>query len=144
MRWSWRWRRRRRRITGSPQSARVRINLIWEIPRWSLREKRKAGEKEKMETHSATIRFRRRRGFRRGSFDFSRGPSPRDQSRRDLEREEAPLWTARQCKYFRLNSDMIFINGDSLYVPWYYAPYSSASFPTRARRENDIRDNSID
>lgn len=25
--------------------------------------------------------------------------------------------TARQCKYFRLNSDMIFINGDSLHVP---------------------------
>lgn len=141
MRWSWRWRRRRR--SSGRRKVRVRINLIWEIPRWSLREKRKAGEKEKWRLIPRRLNSVVAAALD-ASLDFSRDPSPQDQSRRDLERSGPPLWSARQCKYFRLNSNMIFINGDSLYVPWYYAPYSSASFPTRARRENDIRDNSID
>lgn len=73
-----------------------------------------------METHSATIRRRR---LKRGSLDFSRDSSPRDRARgqdqslRDLRKGGCPLLLRDSVNIFGFNSDMIFINGDSLYVP---------------------------
>lgn len=54
--------------------ARVRINLIWEISRWSFRKKRSEREKKKVETHSATISDV---GPDRGFLDLLQSSSPK-------------------------------------------------------------------